>query len=207
MFKSIEQDLFFRVSQRASFGWARYQMHKSQIATQYRRIFSAHLRRASIADGVDAPDTCNADAARLYFSYGKRLAQAVLAEIHLYMVAVDNGKDMMVCVLSEKEMIPLKPQLQPFVTSLEHYTHGRNTFEHFDQRLPGGKYYSRMTETREAPDSGPKISFGGFSGTHYNFGDKSWDLSQPEFARVMRGFVEFEKLVIEHLTTIDAPDS
>ena len=182
-------------------------MHKYQAVAQFNRVHSRICERAMVSQYLKEPDVQQPDAMRLYFHFGSRLNQAVMADVHLYFISVDNTMDMIKTMLSEKPLVPLKKACWPFVSSLEHYTHGRNTFEHFDERLPGGQKHAKVAATKSSPEAGPKRCLGGLKGHAYTFGDKSWDLSYTEFQRIIDGLNEFESRLHRHIQGLpDVPE-
>lgn len=201
------QQLFFRVSSRASGAYSRYWLHKYQAVAQFNRMHSRISERAMASQYLEEPDLKQPDAMRLYFHFGSHLNQAVMADVHLYFISLDNTMDMMKTMLSEEPLVPLKKACWPFVSSLEHYTHGRNTFEHFDERLPGGKRHENVAETKSSPEAGPRRCLGGLQGYTYTFGGKSWDLSHTEFQRIVDGLKDFESRLHSHIEGLpDVPE-
>jgi hypothetical protein len=59
----------------------------------------------------------------------------------------------------------------------EHYVAGRNSFEHFHDRLPGQREEHRVKEVRPDPRTGPHRIFAGFSAGKYVHSNLEWDIS------------------------------
>lgn len=199
MKNNYEQAIGYFVSSRAAFAYSRYWLHKYQFVMQFGRVQSSLHERTLSGQWLKEPDLNQPDAARLWFHFGGVINKKVLSEVHLFFIAIDNAKDMMNTLLSEKNFIPLKKNIGKFIHSLEHYTHGRNTFEHFDDRIPGGSKHKKVAETKSSPDAGPRRNLGGIKGDVYTFGGKEWNLNPQEFQKIIDGMNAFEIAIHEYL--------
>ena len=192
------------VSSRAAFAYSRYWLHKHQSVLQFGRVQSALHERSLSGEWLKEPDLGQPDANRLWFHFGGFINKRVLAEVHLFFIAIDNVKDMMNALLSEDSLVYLKKHVGRVIYSLDHYTHGRNTFEHYDDRIPGGKKHKKVGETKSSPDAGSRKILGGLKGDVYTFGDKKWNLNPQEFQKVIDGMHSFEIAVHGHLDKVSA---
>ena len=125
-----------------------------------------------------------------------------MAEIHLLFISIDNTWDMMNAVLSVDNFrdfgIKLKKRLK-LQQVLGEYTAGRNTFEHFDDKMPGGKNHSKVKPLRSSPEAGERTNLGGLKGRSYTFGDQEWDVSPLAYQKVHDVLIEFEKELHEYI--------
>ena len=199
---NYQQVINLSVSSRAAFAYSRYWLHKHQSVMQFGRVQSALHERSLSGEWLKEPGLDQPDATRLWFHFGGLISKKVLAEVHLLFIAIDNAKDMMNALLSEDNLVHLKKKVGSVIHSFEHYTHGRNTFEHYDDRIPGGKKHEKVGETKSSPDAGPRRILGGLKGDVYTFGDKKWNLNPQEFQNVINGMNVFEVAVHEHLDEV-----
>jgi len=199
---NYEQIIGLNISSRAAFAYSRYWLHKYQSVFQFGRVQSGLHERSLSGEWLKEPELGQPDAIRLWFHFGGFINKKVLAEVHLLFISIDNVKDMMNTILSEDNLVYLKKKLGRFIHSLDHYTHGRNTFEHYDDRIPGGRKHSKVGETKSSPDAGPRRILGGLKGSIYTFGNKEWDLSPQEFQKIINGMNEFEIAIHGHLDKI-----
>lgn len=204
-----QQKILVKISNRASFAYIRYWLHKSQSVVQFDRVHASfHERFIYFSDGLKEPDIRQPDAVRLWGHFGSAINQKIMGEIHFLFVSIDNTKDMMKVLLNEINSSELKKEMQSCLTMLDHYTHGRNTFEHFDERMPGGKKHDsipeKLNEEIVLKINGKEVRFmqrslGGLRKERYTFGDKEWDVSIPQFQKFIDCIEKFEKLIHEHV--------
>ncbi len=83
-----------------------------------------------------------------------------------------------------------------------HYVNARNTFEHFDDRLPGGKNHSRIKEIHSG-GGGPRKIYRGISKEgFYLHSDKQWDI-KPSSLEALKDLVnEFLNKIHSSLDSI-----
>ena len=187
------------VSSRAGFAYSRYWLHKYQAVMQFGRVQSALNERSLSGEWLKEPDIEQTDAVRLWRHFGSTINKKVMSEIHLFFIAVDNVKDMMNVIVSEEGLTHLKKKVGSIIHAFDHYTHGRNTFEHFDDRIPGGKKHGKVGETKSSFDAGSRRILGGLRGDVYTFGDKEWSLSSQEFHNTTDGMAMYEAVLHEYL--------
>lgn len=202
MKKNYEQIIGFLVSNRALFAYSRYWLHKYQAVLQFDRMQSALHEKSLCGEWLKEPDIKQSDAIRLWFHFGGLINKKALSEIHLFFIAVDNLKDMMNTILSEKKLVPLKKTIGKFIYSLEHYIHGRNTFEHYDDRIPGRTKHEKVAEVKASASAAPRRILGGLKGSTYTFGDKKWDLTSKDFQKILDGLNAFEVTLHGYLNEI-----
>lgn len=184
------------ISDRASFGYSRYWLHKHQAVIQFDRVQLALHERSLAGEWLQEP---NAEEARLWFHFGKVINQKILAEVHMFFIALDNVKDMMNVILSNDTLKHLKKNVGAFINDLEHYTHGRNTFEHYDDRIPGGAKHLKVEQVKSDENCGARRILGGLRGSTYLFGDKEWELTPEKFQEAINGMNGFEKTLHQYL--------
>ncbi len=196
---NYESAMFFCVSSRASFAYSRYWLHKQQMVMQFDRVQAALHEKSLCNEWLKEPDISQPDANRLWFHFKGIINKKVLAEVHLLFIAIDNAKDMMNVILSEEKLVHLKRKLGSFYNSLERYTEGRNIFEHYDQRIPGGNRHEKVSEEKGKDGAGARRNLGGLRGNSYTFGGKEWDLSNIAMQPIINGMGSFEKEIHEYL--------
>lgn len=199
MKKEYQEKIFFNIGSKESFGFDRYWLHKYQVIMQFNRLQTAFHERSLSTELIKTPNIDNQTEVKLWFHFGTIVNNKVLAEIHLLFISLDNLKDMINVILSNDTLKHLKRDIGSFYKELEHYTHGRNTFEHFDEKLPGGKTHSKVKGIRENINCGERKILGGLKGNIYLFGDKEWELSNIKFQKIIDGMDVFENSLLNYL--------
>ncbi len=73
----------------------------------------------------------------------------------------------------------------------EHYINARNTFEHFDERFPGGKKQNRVKEVQSQGDAPRRIFRGLSKDGFYLHSDKQWDIKPSSSEKLVEIVDEF----------------
>ncbi len=85
---------------------------------------------------------------RNYKRDGARRIQQVIAEVHLYFVSWAGCRNMLKILVGQPEFLEAKKVFDSYRSEFEHYVAGRNSFEHFHDRLPGSGGCHRVRNFR-----------------------------------------------------------
>lgn len=179
-----EEKLFFVVSNgnSASFAYRRLGMHLWAAQAQMSRIAQAITASKSTMP-EPAPDATQQEM-RAYVQDGARRMQPVLAEVHLYFVSWSGCRNMLQILVGQPEFLEAKKVFDRHRKEFEHYVAGRNSFEHFHDRLPGQADAHRVKEIQPDPRAGARRVFAGFSGGKYVHSNLEWDISPASLERL-----------------------
>jgi hypothetical protein len=180
------EKLFFVVANgnAASFAYGRLQMHRWAAQVQMVRIGQAIAGSKSAVPEPGAGAT--QQAMRDYVREGTRRMQPVLAEVHLYFVSWAGCRNMLQLLVGQPEFLDAKKVFDSYRKEFEHYVAGRNSFEHFHDRLPGQAEAHRVKEIQPDPRAGAHRVFAGFSGGKYVHSNLEWDISPASHERLER---------------------
>lgn len=134
------------------------------------------------------PDVSNLESTRKYFKEMQRNYDPIFIDIHFYFISWVNCQSMMKVLSSLPEFKDAKSYYHSVKKHFDSYGEARNTFEHFHDRLPAGKFHNKVKEMKE-PDSAPRKVYGGLRNGKYLFSDKSWDVTPISLER-LEGFVD-----------------
>lgn len=194
------EKLFFVVANgnAASFAYERLQLHLEAARVQMSRIEEA-IRRSksgppepsSGASPIEMRDDIRQGAARM---------RPVLSDVHFYFVAWSGCRNMLETLVGQPEMLAAKRVFDAYRKEFEHYVAGRNSFEHYHDRLPGRRDKDRVREIQPDLNAGAHRVYSGFREGKYVHSDMAWDISRNSLELLER-IVE-EVLRVVH-TTID----
>jgi len=197
-----ENEIFEKISSRASFAYGRYWLHKYQAVIEFDRVQQCLHEKSLYGEWLKEPDITQEDAIRLWFHFGIIINEKLLAEVHLYFISLDNIKDMINVITSEKNLIFIKKDIGDINKILEHYSKGRNTFEHFDDRIPGGKRHKDAKDVVDIESGNTRKILGGLKGDIYKFEDQEWSLSASNFQEIINGLNKFETILHDYLSKL-----
>ena len=188
------EKLFFVVANgnAASFAYERLQLHLEAARVQMSRIEDAIRRSQS---GPPEPIEM-----RDYIRQGAVRMRPVLSDVHFYFVAWGGCRNMLETLVGQPEMLAAKRVFDGYRKEFEHYVAGRNSFEHYHDRLPGRRDEDRVREMQSDPNAGAHRVYSGFRDDKYVHSDMAWDISRNNLALLER-IVE-EVLRVVH-TSID----
>lgn len=199
---NFQEAMFFSVSSRAAFAYDRYWLHKRQAVLQFDRLQTAIHEHQLFTERLPDVNLQNREASQLWGKVMITSNQQILAEVHLWFIALDNTLDMIKVILKEEALKHLYPELGDLINkTLHQYTEGRHTFEHYDERIPEGKYHHKV-KTRTAEGGNPRTVLGGIKNGAYIFGDQDWALGHDAFQEVVNGLYLFENLLHEQLKAL-----
>ncbi len=173
----------------SSFAYRRLIQHRRSAAIQIDRIYQSALQLNDTMP--EQPDLNKMSEARDYLRTTIELLDPIFADIHYYFVAWDNCSKMMKSLSRLPEFNEAQKFFYTVRKEFDHYSNGRNSFEHFDDRLPGGKKYATVKEIRRDPKAGLSRNFGGLEGSFFTFSDKSWDVTSTSLALLNNYVGEF----------------
>jgi len=178
------EKLFFVASNgnAASFAYQRLQMHREAAHTQMARIREAIT--ASKPTVREPAVGATQQEMRAYVRDGTRRMQPVLAEMHFYFVCWSGCRNMLQILVGQLEFLEAKKVFDGYRKEFEHYVAGRNSFEHFHDRLPGQAEAHRVKEVQPDPRAGSHRIFAGFSAGKYVHSNLEWDISPASLERL-----------------------
>ena len=105
---------------------------------------------------------------------------------------------MLQILVGQREFLEAKKVFDSYRKEFEHYVAGRNSFEHFHNRLPGQAEAHRIKEIQPDPQAGAHRVFAGFSGEKYVHSNLKWDIS-PASLQCLEKYIS-EILSVVHAT-------
>jgi hypothetical protein len=85
---------------------------------------------------------------------------------------------MLAILTGQPEMLEAKKIFDRYRKDFDHYVAGRNSFEHYHDRLPGRPDEAKVKEIRPDQKAGPRRVYSGFENGMYVHSDRSWDISR-----------------------------
>lgn len=180
----------------AAFAYDRLKLHRASAVVQMSRIWQA-VETARALSPPEPPLTAPPAELVAYVQSARERMRPVLIEIHFYLVAWTNCRNMMTVLTGDRAFLPAKRVFDSHKAAFDHYANGRNSFEHFHNRLrdPEG------IRERQAGSAGPRRVYFGLEGHSYKHSDKSWDVS-PDSLALLNRVVDEVTAVVHH--TADA---
>jgi hypothetical protein len=104
---------------------------------------------------------------------------------------------MLQILVGQPEFIDAKKVFDGYRKEFEHYVAGRNSFEHFHDRLPGQSEEGRVKAV-QSESAGPRRIYAGLSSGKYTHSSLEWDIT-PRSLETLQKFVE-DVLAVVHVT-------
>lgn len=189
------EKLFFVVANgnAARFAYERLQLHLEAARVQMSRIEEAIWRSQS---GPPEPSSgASQIEMRDYIRQGAVRMRPVLSDVHFYFVAWGGCRNMLETLVGQPEMLAAKRVFDGYRKEFEHYVAGRNSFEHYHDRLPGRRDEDRVREIQPDPNAGAHRVYSGFCEGKYVHSDMTWDISCNSLALLERIVEEVLKVV------------
>lgn len=158
-------------------------MHLGAARTQMARIGNAAAISRSIALPEPGP-SATYEERRDYVRQGAQRMQPALAEVHFYFVSWAGCRNMLQILVGQPEFLEAKKIFDGYRSEFEHYVAGRNSFEHFHDRLPGQGEEHRVKEIQPSPQDSPHRVFWGFRNGNYIHSNLEWDISPASLERL-----------------------
>ncbi len=189
------EKLFFVASNgnAASFAYGRLQMHLGAAQLQMARIGQAIA--ASKATLPEPGPGATQEEMRAYVRDGSRRMRPVFAEVHFYFVCWSGCRNMLQILVGQPEFLEAKKVFDGYRKDFEHYVAGRNTFEHFHDRLSGQPEAHRVKEVQPDLRAGAHRIFAGFRAGKYVHSNLEWDISPMSLERLERYLSEVLSVV------------
>ncbi len=177
----------------ASFAYDRLHLHLIAARLQMDRIGQAVRAARSVPPESSAYTT--QEQLRAYVRDGQQRMQAVLTEVHFYFVCWSGCRNMLQILVGQPEFIEAKKVFDGYRKEFEHYVAGRNSFEHFHDRLPGQSEEGRVKAV-QAESAGPRRIYAGLSSGKYTHSSLEWDIT-PNSRECLQKYVD-EVLTVVH---------
>lgn len=169
----------------ASFAYKRLHMHRAAAHLQMARIGQAAAVSKAAALPEPGPSATHEER-MAYVRHGAERMEPVFAEVHFYFVSWSGCRNMLQIIVGQPEFLEAKKIFDGYRKDFEHYVAGRNSFEHFHDRLPGQSEERRVKEVQDDPRAGPRRILWGFSGGKYVHSNLEWDITQSSVDRLER---------------------
>lgn len=159
----------------AAFAYSQLLTYMKAASIQMERIWTyAQLMPKASELTPNTPDF--QEKAKQLIKSEKEKYRPLFIDIHFYFIACGNIKSMMAVLARQPEFKNANIVFNSKRKIIEDYINARNTFEHFDERLPGGNKSSRVKEIQSS-DAGPRRIIKGLSKEgYYLHSDKKWDI-------------------------------
>ncbi|PKB80178.1 MAG: hypothetical protein BZY88_09690 [SAR202 cluster bacterium Io17-Chloro-G9] len=157
------------------FAYQRLSMHRAAAAKQMERIWAANAESKSSVP-VPGPGASHQDMSP-YVEAKRESMIPVLYETHFYFVTWTGCRKMLEILVGQPEFLEAKKIFDSYQNHFDDYSHGRNSFEHFHDRLPGQRGEGRVKEVRGDPAAGGRRIFFGFKGGNYKHSDSLLDIT------------------------------
>jgi len=191
-----EKILFFAANgNAASFAYERLQLHLAAARMQMDRIVSAV--NASRHAQQEPPSEATHEQVRIFVRNARQRMQLVLTEVHFYFVCWSGCRNMLQILVGQPEFLEAKKVFDGYRKEFEHYVAGRNSFEHFHDRLPGQSEEGRVKAV-QSDSAGPRRIYAGISSGKYVHSSLEWDIT-PSSLDTLQKCVE-DVLAVVHLT-------
>jgi hypothetical protein len=161
----------------ASFAYERLEIHQVAAATQVQRIQEALCAQAKqpLPEPRLAPSSLGM--ATLLALHRRSYAQA-FAEMHFYFVCWTCIRHMLDVITAPPLFREARKALSRHRKYFDQYDGGRNSFEHFEQRLPGGKSEGRVREVVQGVGASPSKILYGYHDGKYTHSNQEWDVTR-----------------------------
>ena len=133
--------------------------------------------------------------AKEYKTTARANYRPIFNDIHFYFITWGGIRSMMGVIAKQPEFKEANIIFNSHRKTIEHYINARNTFEHFDDRLPGGKNHERVKEVRAQGASPRKILKGISREGYYLHSDKKWNIKPSSLKLLEEITQEFIKSV------------
>jgi hypothetical protein len=186
----------------SSFAYERLDLHWRSAQLQFDRIWEAVARERQ--QRPPEPNLQNFDLLAMS-QYTRAVTEgmaAILIEVHFYFVAWRNCYLMLTKLTEDPLFASAKKILSRYQKHFNFYESARHSFEHFDERLPGGE---REESARKA--GGGSAALFGLRGTSYLHAGKEWDISENSLKLLDSAITEVRDYIhaIIDATNLDRP--
>jgi hypothetical protein len=165
----------------ASFAYERLHIHRTAAAKQVDRIQQALAAQAALGLPEPRLQHLPLDMALQMDAHQRSYAPA-LAEMHFYFVSWSCIRHMLEVITAPPHFLSARKALSRHIKHFDHYDAARNSFEHFEQRLPGGKGEARARELVQGAGASPSKILFDYSNGRYLHSDREWDVTPANLA-------------------------
>lgn len=173
----------------ATFAYNRLDLHRAAARKQMARIGEA-IAESSKFSRPEPASGATQEEMREYVRHGQLRMQPVLCEVHFYFVSWAGCRNMLQILVGQPELLEAKKIFDGHLKHFEHYVAGRNSFEHFHDRLPGQRNEAKVKEVRPDPNAGAHRIYIGFSEGKYVHSDSTWDISPKSLEQLENSIAE-----------------
>jgi hypothetical protein len=186
----------------AAFAYDRLLTYKQASAKQFERMWDAASAAAKFVVRQPPITAPQLDQVRFLAEY-RDASAALVYETHFYFIAWFNCAEMLQTLTTDPAFLPARKEFNRHKRMFEHYVNARHSFEHFADRLPGGRESKKVVEVSQGAAASPsKTMFGiNFTSGEYSHSNKTWDISQVGLLKLHA--VIDDVLVVLH-GTVDA---
>jgi hypothetical protein len=165
----------------ASFAYERLHVHRAAAAKQVDRIEQALAAQAALGLLEPKLQPLPLDMA-LQAEVHQRSYAPAFAEMHFYFVCWSCIRHMTEVITAPPHFVNARKAFSGHTKHFDNYDGARNSFEHFEQRLPGGKGEGRVKEVVQGAGASPSKIFFGYSDGRYLHSNREWDVTRSSLA-------------------------
>jgi hypothetical protein len=114
----------------------------------------------------------------------RSLYGSLFIEIHFYFIIWSQINSILKLINNATGIRDFKEKYDKYKKILEKYVAGRNSFEHYDERLPGQKEYKRVKAIVGDNLANRKIMRGFSKDFIYSHSDQKWDVSRESLKKL-----------------------
>lgn len=187
-------------SSKFRYSYERLLVHQAAAATQMDRLWAASALQQFTGPkppSITAPQLEQAkfiDASRVGF-------QALLYETHFYFIAWHGCREMLQALTSASEFREARKVFNTYRQDFDHYARARHSFEHFGDRLPGGREEAKMKAVIQSSGAATK-TFHGFHDGVYAHSNQEWDITPASLVKLNTAIAEVLAVVHAIVDTI-----
>ena len=167
----------------ASFAYDRLQLHLAAANKQMDRIGLAV--KASHQAQPELPEEATQEQMQVFVRDARQRMRHVLTEVHFYFVCWSGCRNMLQILIGQPEFLEAKKVFDGYRKEFEHYVAGRNSFEHFHDRLPGQSEEGRVKSV-QSESAGPRRIYAGISSGKYAHSSLEWDITPSSLEHLQR---------------------
>jgi hypothetical protein len=161
----------------AAFAYDRLVTYKQAAAMQMTRIWEAAAEAGRFAQQQPSIAAPQLEQVQFLANYGAASA-ALIYETHFYFIAWFNCSEMLQTVTTDHAFLPARKSFNKHKKLFQHYGNARHSFEHFTDRLPGGKENKKVVEVVQGLGASPSKIMFGFANGNYEHSNQKWDITQ-----------------------------
>lgn len=192
----------------AAFAYDRLLTYRQAAATQMDRLWAAANAAAAFAQRHQPDITQGVLAQQKFLEAYRAPSAALIYETHFYFIAWYNCEEMLRTLVNDPAFMDARKVFNRHKKMFHHYKNARHSFEHFAERLPGGKEESKVVEVVQGAGASPSKIMFGFVGDNYEHSDKKWDITQAGLDKLNAAIDEVLSVlhaIVDKLITVKSP--